>query len=94
MMQVVPPQAAAIEPVFQSSAEVVPMKGMSMCVWGSMAPGQDVLAGAVDGLVGLHREPGADRLDPVALQVHVRHVRSRRRDDQPVLQQHAHVAPP
>jgi hypothetical protein len=37
---VVPPQAAAIEPVFQSSAEVVPMKGISRWVWGSMAPGR------------------------------------------------------
>ena len=40
MMQVVPPHAAAMEPVFQSSEEVVPMKGMSMCVCGSMAPGR------------------------------------------------------
>ena len=37
---VVPPQAAAMDPVFQSSAEVVPMKGMSMWVWGSIAPGR------------------------------------------------------
>ena len=43
---VVPPQAAAIEPVFQSSVEVVPMKGMSRCVWGSMAPGRMYLPAA------------------------------------------------
>ena len=38
-MVVVPPTAAARVPVSKSSAEVVPPKGMSRCVWTSMPPG-------------------------------------------------------
>ena len=45
-MVVVPPHAAAMEPVFQSSEDVVPMKGMAMCVCGSMAPGRMYLPAA------------------------------------------------
>ena len=40
---VTPPQAAATVPVWKSSAEVVPMKGMAMWVWGSIAPGSTYL---------------------------------------------------
>ena len=39
MSVVVPPCAAAIVPVSKSSAEVVPPKGMSRCVWTSTPPG-------------------------------------------------------
>src|SRR6187455_969053 len=38
-MVVVPPNAAAMVPDSKSSADVVPPKGMSRCVWTSMPPG-------------------------------------------------------
>ncbi len=40
MSVVVPPKAAAIVPVWKSSALVVPPKGMSRWVWTSMPPGR------------------------------------------------------
>jgi hypothetical protein len=36
---VVPPKAAAVVPLSKLSQDVVPPKGMSMWVWGSMPPG-------------------------------------------------------
>ena len=42
-MVVVPPNAAAMVPDSKSSADVVPPKGMSMCVCTSMPPGSTYL---------------------------------------------------
>jgi len=39
MIDVVPPNAAAIVPDSKSSADVVPPNGMSRWVWQSMPPG-------------------------------------------------------
>jgi hypothetical protein len=43
MIVVVPPKAAAFVPVSKSSDEFVPPNGMSMCVCGSMPPGNTSL---------------------------------------------------
>src|SRR5689334_22119302 len=45
-MLVVPPKAAARVPVSKSSAEVVPPKGISRCVWASMPPGMTYIPAA------------------------------------------------
>ncbi len=74
MMLVVPPQAAAMEPVFQSSDEVVPMKGMSMWVCGSMAPGRMYFPVASTVSSAFCARPGSHRLDGLSLDEHVRHV--------------------
>ena len=39
MIEVVPPQAAAVVPVSKVSLALVPPKGSSMWVWASMPPG-------------------------------------------------------
>ncbi len=72
MMLVVPPQAAAMEPVFQSSEEVVPMKGMSMWVWGSMAPGRMYFPAASTVSSAFSAESGSHCLDDVSLDEDVR----------------------
>jgi hypothetical protein len=45
-MVVVPPKAAEVVPEVKSSQETVPPKGISMWVWGSMAPGITYLPAA------------------------------------------------
>ena len=43
---VVPPNAAAVVPDVKSSQVVVPPKNISMCVWGSIAPGITIFPAA------------------------------------------------
>jgi hypothetical protein len=56
---VVPPKAAAVVPDVKSSHVVVPPKNISMCVYGSIAPGITILplASIVDQLDDLLRSP-------------------------------------
>jgi hypothetical protein len=62
-------------PVAKSSDAVVPPNGRSMCVWASIAAGQDVLAGGVDRAIGLAQRRALRRIgerdDALALDPHV-----------------------
>ena len=94
---VVPPNAAAFEPVSKVSLAKVPPNGSSMCVWTSIPPGTTYLP--VASMVTSAVTPAPARSVPehgdrLAVDQHVGRGRAVGRDDEAVRDQRAHLSSP
>ena len=84
-----PPNAADVVPEVKSSQVTVPPNGISMCVWGSIAPGITYLPEASI-TRSAETSSDSDLGDRLPLDQDVAHVVVRRGDDVTVFDQHAH----